>query len=75
MLQHFIRQVHDNSVLKPSPRVLVCVPCGSTQVERRAIRESALGAGAREVYLIDEPMAAAIGAGLRVSEPIRFNGD
>ncbi|MCV6020587.1 rod shape-determining protein, partial [Escherichia coli] len=53
----------------PSPRVLVCVPCGSTQVERRAIRESALGAGAREVYLIDEPMAAAIGAGLRVSEP------
>lgn len=70
MLQHFIRQVHDNSVLKPSPRVLVCVPCGSTQVERRAIRESALGAGAREVYLIDEPMAAAIGAGLRVSEPI-----
>lgn len=55
----FIRQVHDNSVLKPSPRVLVCVPCGSTQVERRAIRESALGAGAREVYLIDEPMAAA----------------
>ncbi|CAK2348888.1 dynamic cytoskeletal protein MreB [Vibrio crassostreae] len=69
MLQHFIKQVHDNSVLKPSPRVLVCVPCGSTQVERRAIRESALGAGAREVYLIDEPMAAAIGAGLRVSEP------
>ena len=55
MLQHFIKQVHDNSVLKPSPRVLVCVPCGSTQVERRAIRESALGAGAREVYLIDEP--------------------
>ncbi len=69
MLQHFIRQVHDNSVLKPSPRVLVCVPCGSTQVERRAIRESALGAGAREVYLIDEPMAAAFGAGLRVSPP------
>lgn len=68
MLQHFIKQVHDNSILKPSPRVLVCVPCGSTQVERRAIRESALGAGAREVYLIDEPMAAAIGAGLRVSE-------
>ncbi|KEY91114.1 rod shape-determining protein [Candidatus Photodesmus blepharus] len=70
MLQHFIKQVHkNNSILKPSPRVLVCVPCGSTQVERRAIRESALGAGAREVYLIDEPMAAAIGAGLRVSEP------
>ena len=69
MLQTFIKQVHDNSLLKPSPRVLVCVPCGSTQVERRAIRESAEGAGAREVYLIDEPMAAAIGAGLRVSEP------
>ena len=69
MLQTFIKQAHDNSLLKPSPRVLVCVPCGSTQVERRAIRESAFGAGAREVYLIDEPMAAAIGAGLRVSEP------
>ena len=67
-LQHFIKQVHDNNFLRPSPRVLVCVPCGSTQVERRAIRESALGAGAREVYLIDEPMAAAIGAGLPVSE-------
>ena len=65
MLQHFIRQAHSNSFLRPSPRVLVCVPCGSTQVERRAIRESAQGAGAREVYLIDEPMAAAIGAGLR----------
>ncbi|MCB1741258.1 MAG: rod shape-determining protein, partial [Gammaproteobacteria bacterium] len=51
-----------------SPRVLVCVPCGSTQVERRAIRESAAGAGARDVFLIEEPMAAAIGAGLPVSE-------
>ena len=68
MLQHFIKQVHDNNFLRPSPRVLVCVPCGSTQVERRAIKESAQGAGAREVYLIDEPMAAAIGAGLPVSE-------
>ena len=68
MLQHFIKQVHSNNFLRPSPRVLICVPCGSTQVERRAIRESALGAGAREVYLIDEPMAAAIGAGLPVSE-------
>ncbi|MGL6349098.1 MAG: rod shape-determining protein, partial [Aeromonas sp.] len=68
MLQHFIKQVHDNNYFRPSPRVLVCVPCGSTQVERRAIKESALGAGAREVYLIDEPMAAAIGAGLPVSE-------
>lgn len=68
MLQHFIKTVHDSRYFKPSPRVLVCVPCGSTQVERRAIRESALGAGAREVYLIDEPMAAAIGSGLPVSE-------
>ncbi len=68
MLQHFIKQVHDNNYFRPSPRVVVCVPCGSTQVERRAIKESALGAGAREVYLIDEPMAAAIGAGLPVSE-------
>ncbi|WP_404401346.1 rod shape-determining protein [Idiomarina seosinensis] len=68
MLQFFIKQVHDSNYFRPSPRVLVCVPCGSTQVERRAIRESALGAGAREVYLIDEPMAAAIGAGLPVSE-------
>ncbi len=68
MLQHFIRKAHEARFLRPSPRVLVCVPCGSTQVERRAIRESAAGAGAREVYLIEEPMAAAIGAGMPVSE-------
>jgi rod shape-determining protein MreB len=68
MLQHFIHKVHENRFLKPSPRVLVCVPCGSTQVERRAIRESAMGAGAREVFLIEEPMAAALGAGLPVEE-------
>ncbi len=68
MLQHFIHKAHENKFLRPSPRVLVCVPCGSTQVERRAIRESAAGAGARDVYLIEEPMAAAIGAGLPVSE-------
>lgn len=68
MLQHFINKVHENRFLKPSPRVLVCVPCGSTQVERRAIRESALGAGAREVFLLEEPMAAAMGAGLPVEE-------
>jgi rod shape-determining protein MreB len=68
MLQHFISKVHETKMFRPSPRVLVCVPCGSTQVERRAIRESALGAGAREVYLIEEPMAAAIGAGLPVEE-------
>ena len=68
MLQHFINRAHEHNFIKPSPRVLVCVPCQSTQVERRAIKESALGAGAREVYLIDEPMAAAIGAGLPVDE-------
>ena len=73
MLQHFIKQVHSNSFMRPSPRVLVCVPVGATQVERRAIRESAQGAGAREVFLIEEPMAAAIGAGLPVAV-ISLNG-
>ncbi|OOZ40854.1 rod shape-determining protein [Solemya elarraichensis gill symbiont] len=68
MLQYFIHKVHESKLLRPSPRVLICVPVGSTQVERRAIKESALGAGAREVYLIDEPMSAAIGAGLPVHE-------
>ncbi len=68
MLQHFIHKVHEDQLLQPSPRVLICVPCGSTQVERRAIKESAAIAGSREVYLLDEPMAAAIGAGLPVSE-------
>ena len=68
MLQHFIKLIHQNSFIRPSPRVLVSVPCKSTQVERRAIRESVLSAGAREVRLIEEPMAAAIGAGLRVDE-------
>lgn len=68
MLQAFIHKVHENKFMRPSPRVLVCVPCGSTQVERRAIRESAMGAGAREVYLIEEPMAAALGAGMPVEE-------
>lgn len=68
MLLHFIQKVLPSRLLRPSPRVLVCVPCGSTQVERRAIRESAMSAGAREVYLIEEPMAAAIGAGLPVHE-------
>lgn len=68
MLQSFIHKVHGERFFKPSPRVLVCVPCGSTQVERRAIKESTLGAGAREVYLIDEPMSAAIGAGMPVSD-------
>ncbi|WP_155760501.1 rod shape-determining protein [Candidatus Riesia pediculicola] len=68
MLQYFIDQVHSNSFIRPSPRVLICVPFGATQVERRAIRESALSAGAREVFLIEEPISAAIGAGLPVSE-------
>ena len=68
MLQFFIHKVHENSFIKPSPRVLICVPCKATQVERRAIKESALGAGAREVYLIEEPLAAAIGAGLPIDK-------
>ena len=68
MLQYFIGKVHGNRVLKPVPRVLVCVPIGSTQVERRAIKESAEGAGARSVQIVSEPMAAAVGAGLPVNE-------
>ena len=68
MLQYFIHKAHENKFLRPSPRVLVCVPCGSTQVERRAISESASGAGARQVFIIEEPMAAAIGAGLPVGD-------
>ena len=70
MLQYFIKKVHENSFIRPSPRVLVCVPCQSTEVERRAIRESVIGAGARDVRLIAEPMAAAIGAGLPVHEAV-----
>jgi len=68
MLKYFIRQVHKSRFLHPSPRVLICVPAGSTQVEKRAIRDSAMEAGAREVWLIEEPMAAAIGAGMPVTE-------
>lgn len=68
MLQFFIGKVHENKFFRPSPRVLICVPSGSTQVERRAIRESAMGAGASKVFLIYEPMAAALGAGLPVDE-------
>src|SRR5277367_1343630 len=68
MLQYFIKKVHGNRFLSPSPRVLVCVPFGSTQVERRAIKESAEGAGARSVDIVPEPMAAAVGAGLPVHE-------
>ena len=68
MLKQFIKMVHPRSVLRPSPRIIICVPSGSTQVERRAIRESAERAGASQVYLIEEPMAAAIGAELPVAE-------
>lgn len=68
MLQYFIHKVHESRFLRPSPRVLVSVPCGSTQVERRAIKESAISAGAREVFLLEEPMAAAMGAGMPVEE-------
>lgn len=68
MLKYFIKKIHDTRMFHPSPRIIICVPCGSTQVERRAIRESAIGAGARQVYLIEEPMAAAIGADLPVAE-------
>ena len=68
MLQFFLKKAHGSRYIRPSPRVLVAVPYGSTQVERRAIRESAEGAGARKVFLIQEPMAAAIGAGLPVHE-------
>ncbi len=68
MLRFFIEKVHESKLLRPSPRILVCVPCGSTQVERRAIRESASMAGAREVYLVEEPMSAAVGAGLPVNQ-------
>jgi rod shape-determining protein MreB len=69
MLKYFIRKVHENRLFQPSPRIVICVPCGSTQVERRAIREAAMSTGAREVFLIEEPMAAAIGADLPIMEP------
>jgi len=68
MLKQFIKKVHESRLFSPSPRIIICVPCGSTQVERRAIREAAIEAGASQVYLIEEPMAAAIGADLPVAE-------
>ena len=68
MLKAFIRRVNKSRWAAP-PRIVICVPCGSTQVERKAIRESAEMAGASAVYLIEEPMAAAIGAGLPIEEP------
>ena len=70
MIKQFIKRVHDSRLLSPSPRIIICVPCGSTQVERRAIRDAALAAGASQVFLIEEPMAAAIGAGLPVSDAV-----
>lgn len=68
MIKHFIRKVHNRRSFA-NPQIIVCVPSGATAVERRAIQESALSAGARRVFLIEEPMAAAIGAGLPVTEP------
>lgn len=68
MIKHFIRKVHRRSSFI-SPQIIICVPSGATPVERRAIQDSAENAGAREVFLMEEPMAAAIGAGLPVTEP------
>ena len=68
MIRYFIKKVHNRSILT-SPRIVICVPYGATAVERRAIQEAAETAGAREVYLIEEPKAAAIGAGLPINEP------
>lgn len=68
MIRRFIEKAHGRSSLI-SPRIIICIPYGLTQVERKAVRESAMSAGAREVYLIDEPMAAAIGAGIDIREP------
>ena len=68
MLRYFITRVHNRRTLV-KPRIIICVPSGITEVEKRAVRDSALAAGAREVYLIEEPMAAAIGAGLPITEP------
>ena len=68
MLRYFIRKAHNRKTLI-RPRIMICIPFGITEVEKRAVRESAESAGAREVYLIEEPMAAAIGAGLPITEP------
>ena len=70
MIKHFIRKVYGRQNFRRAPEVVICVPSGATSVERRAIRDAASNAGAREVHLILEPMAAAIGAGLPVTEPI-----
>ena len=68
MIRYFIEKAHERSAFI-RPRIIICVPYGITQVEKKAVKESALSAGAREVYLIEEPMAAAIGAGLPIKQP------
>ncbi len=70
MLRYFIQKVHPQRVMAPHPRVVVGIPSGVTEVEKRAAKDAALSAGAREAYTIEEPMAAAIGAGLPVNEPV-----
>jgi rod shape-determining protein MreB len=68
MMRYFITRAHNRQTLV-KPRIIICVPSGITEVEKRAVRDSALAAGAREVFLIEEPMAAAIGSGLPITEP------
>ena len=70
MLENFLKKACGNSMFS-RPRVVICIPSGVTEVERRAVREATLKAGARQVSVIEEPMAAAIGAGLPISEPVR----
>lgn len=68
MIKYFIRKVHESRFFTPNPVMVICVPCGSTPVEKKAIHDAARESGAREVHLVEEPMAAAIGAGLPVEE-------
>ncbi|NUS99168.1 MAG: rod shape-determining protein, partial [Gemmatimonadaceae bacterium] len=69
MLRYFLKLIIDNHFFRVKPRVIVCVPSGITEVEKRAVRDSAMGAGAKEVFMVAEPMAAAIGVGLPVETP------